>query len=58
MLLLREHAVDTIPNCAVWFPFGLVGVKKTRRKAGDKEKDEKTNMFSLSSFRQEWREML
>lgn len=58
MLVLREHAIDTISNCAMWFPFGLVGVKKTGRGAGHREKDEKTNVFSLSSFRQEQIEML
>lgn len=55
MLIFRECAVDTIPQHALWFTFGQVGIQSTRRGAGQTEKDEKTDTFSLSSFRQEQR---
>lgn len=55
MLIFRECAVDTISQHALWFPFRQVGIQSTRRRAGQ-TKDEKTDTFSLSSFRQEQRD--
>lgn len=43
MMIFRECVVDTVPQHALWFTFGQVGIQSTRRGAGQTEKDEKTD---------------